>query len=140
MNNFDFIDLFQKMDDLAPSLGEPVVQQIGHNVFKGKNSECFPYKPDAEMQALFDGADLIITHAGVGSIMNGLNRNIPMVLIPRAVLVPTKEFNQQEYVADKICATGRAVVLNSLNELPEKIEEARALKFGPYERNRSLVT
>lgn len=140
MNDFDFDRLFQAMDDLAPTLGEPVVQQIGHSTFVSKNSECFSYKVDGEMQALFDKADLIITHAGVGSILNGLNRNIPLILFPRTILVPIEGFDQQKYVAEKVRDMGRAVVLGSLEELPQKILEARNLKFEPYQKDRSLVT
>ena len=141
MNDYDFDPLFRAVDGLAPELGEPVCQQIGRSTFVGKNTECFPYKKDAEMQELFDRADLLITHAGVGSILNGINRNIPMVVFPRSAIVGRSGGpDQQEYVARKVAGMGRAVVMESLDQLPEKIAEARNLHFPPYVKDRSLVT
>lgn len=138
MNDAPYEGMFAIMDSLAPSLGEEVVMQVGNSGFTGRNTKCFPFKPDAEMQALFDEASLIVCHAGIGSILNGMERNVPLVLVPRDVVVPEAVNDQQAIVAAKVEALGRAVVVSNLDELGDAIERARHLEFPPYVRDDSL--
>lgn len=132
MNDSPYVPLFEAMDRLVPKLNEKVIQQIGSLQFTGKNSECFTYLPDTEMSEIFDSASLIVCHAGIGTILNGLKRNIPLVLVPRNIIDPSVEHDQQMIVARKIESMGRGVIVNDLTELETKIEEARNLKMEPY--------
>lgn len=138
MNDSPYVPLFEEMDRLAPELGEEVVQQVGNLGFEGKNSRCFTYKPDKEMAELFNATDLMICHAGIGTIINGLDRNIPLVLVPRSTVVPGITGDQQSIVAGKIAELGRGVIVEDIGQLKEKIEEARALNLEPYRRDTSL--
>lgn len=132
MNDSPYVPLFEAMDRLAPKLNERVIQQIGSLRFTGKDSECFTYLPDEKMSEMFDSASLIVCHAGIGTIVNGLKRNIPLVLVPRNVIDSSVEHDQQMIVARKIESMGRGVIVNNLAELETKIEEARGLKMEPY--------
>lgn len=138
MNDSPYVPLFEAMDCLAPKLNEKVIQQIGSLQFTGKNSECFTYLPDEKMSEMFDSASVIVCHAGIGTIVNGLKRNIPLVLIPRNVIDPSVEHDQQIIVAHKIESMGRGVIVNNLAELETKIEEARGLKMEPYVPDKEL--
>lgn len=138
MNDAPYLPLFEAMDGLAPSLGEEVVMQVGPSGFEGKNSRCFRYLPEDEMQAVFDRAGLIVCHAGIGTILNGMDRNIPLVLVPRCVVRPGTETDQQMTVARKVEALGRGVVVETLDGLGAGIARGRALEFGPYKRDTSL--
>ena len=140
MNDAPYGPLFEEMDRLAPSLGEEVVMQVGRTGFRGVHSRCFQYLPDAEMEELFDSCSLIVSHAGIGTIVNGLDRRIPLVLVPRTVVMPETDADQQMTVAGKVEAMGRGVMVRDLSELGAKISEARALRLGPYERDRSLLS
>lgn len=138
MNDSPYVPLFEAMDCLAPKLNEKVIQQIGSLQFTGKNSECFMYLPDEKMSEMFNSASIIICHAGIGTIVNGLKRNIPLVLVPRNVIDPSVEHDQQMIVARKIESMGRGVIVNNLAELETKIGEARKLKMEPYVPNKEL--
>lgn len=137
MNDAPYGPMFQIIDDLAPSLGEEVVMQVGNSGFTAKNSPTYTTLIDEEMQKLFDRADLIVAHAGIGTILNGLNRNIPLVLVPRNVVTGTDR-DQQDVVARKVESMGRGVRVTTLDELPAKIDEARKLVFEPYKKNTDL--
>lgn len=138
MNDAPYTPLFEEMDRLAPELGEEVVQQVGNLGFSGKNSVCFTYRSDKEMAELFDAADLMVCHAGIGTIINGLDRGIPLVLVPRCTVLPDISGDQQGIVAEKIREMGRGTVVKDMCQLKEKIAEARALEPGPYKRDTSL--
>lgn len=138
MNDVPFGPMFERLDELAPSLGEEVVMQVGNTGFTGRNTRCFPFKREEEMTAEFDKASLVICHAGIGTILNGLERNLPLVLVPREVVLPNSESEQQGVVAKKVEEMGRATVVWDLDELEAKIKEARELKFPPYSKDNSL--
>ena len=138
MNNSPYVPMFEIMDELAGELGEKVVQQVGSLPFKGKNSDCFTSLSDKKMAKMYDSASLIVGHAGIGTIVNGLKRNIPLVLVPRTVVYPEAENDQQAIVAHEVESMGRAVVVEDLSELKDKIEDARRLKMEPYVPDDSL--
>lgn len=128
--------LFRLVDDMVSELNEEVLIQTARSNFNGKNSKCVPFFTEEEMKSVFDMTDLLICIPGIGTILNGLNRNIPMVLY----------YDYDEYrddmdvhdVAYYVQDMGRAVVADHTN-LYEKIQEARGLKFGPYKANTQLV-
>lgn len=137
MNDAPYGKMFQILEEYAKSTGEEVIMQTGNIEFESENCKTVKFLVDAEMQALFDKADLIVAHAGVGSILNGLKRNVPLVLVPRTVVLDC-EHDQQDIVARKVAAMGRGVVVEDLAHLIEKINEARKLQFGPYVENTDL--
>ena len=137
MNDAPYNQMFQIIDDLAPSLDEEVIMQTGNIDFSAKNCKTVQFLVDSEMKALFDSADLIIAHAGIGTILNGLQRNIPLVLVPRSVVIDADQ-DQQDIVARKIESMGRGVRVTSLRELPQKIKEAKKLTLSPYVKNTDL--
>jgi UDP-N-acetylglucosamine transferase subunit ALG13 len=137
MNDAPYDKMFQIIDELAPSLNEEVIIQTGNIEFSAKNCKTVKFLVDSEMKALFDSADLIIAHAGIGTILNGLQRNIPLVLVPRSVVMDADQ-DQQDIVARKIESMGRGVRVTSLDELPQKITDAKLLIFSPYKKNTSL--
>lgn len=137
MNDAPYGRMFQMIDDLAPSLGEEVVMQTGNIDYAAANCKTVKFLVDSEMKDLFDSADLIVAHAGIGTILNGLQRNIPLVLVPRSVVMDV-DCDQQDIVAKKVESMGRGVRVTSLEELPQKINDAKSLSFPPYMKNTDL--
>ena len=127
------------MDELAGSLEEEVVMQTGFSDFKGKNTKCFKYASDAEMSAYYDKMSLLVCHAGVGTIINGLKRNIPVVMVPRRVMYHEVDTDHQLMIARKVVGMNRGVTVLDVNHLPDAMEKARELKFDPYVHDSSLV-
>ena len=139
MNDAPWNGLFFRMDDYAARTGEEVIMQVGNTGFEGKHTECFKFGTNDSMKEIYDRADMIVCHAGLGTILNALERNIPVVMIPRVVVVPELTRDQQGAVAEKVEKIGRGVVVNDLDDVFDGIEKARALKFPPYKRDDSLV-
>jgi len=137
MNDAPYDRMFSIIDELAPSLNEEVIVQTGNIDFEAANCKTVKFLVDTEMNELFDSADLIIAHAGIGTILNGLQRNIPLVLVPRNVVMDADQ-DQQDIIAKKVESMGRGVRVTSLDELPQKIQEAKDLKFPPYSKDTGL--
>ena len=83
-SSWDFTRLIKKMDYLAGEIDEEVIMQIGPNKYKPTIAEFFRITTDEEIERLFENARIIVSHAGVGSVMRALRHNKPIIVIPRA--------------------------------------------------------
>ena len=65
------------------SIKEKVVVQAGYTKYKSNNMKVFDLIPQEELDDLVNSASVIITHAGVGSIINGLKKGKKVIAAAR---------------------------------------------------------
>ncbi len=78
-----FDRLIISIDRLAPMLGEPVIAQTGAGLYKPLNIEFRPVVHAIEFETIFCQARLIVSHAGIGSVLTAKRHGKPIVLFPR---------------------------------------------------------
>ena len=122
-----FDRLVEAMDDLAPSLGVEVIAQIGRGEYVPQNMETRISIAPAEFENMVERCQLIVSHAGIGTVLTAQRFQKPIVLMPR-------RFDHGEHRNDHQVATvhhlqGRSGVLiaNDETALEEKIAEGLAL-------------
>ncbi len=81
--HLDFARLIRKMDDIAQLTGERVVIQTGLAATVPTAAEHFTFRPRDEVQSLVAQSRLVVTHAGIGSVIDALNAKRPLVVVPR---------------------------------------------------------
>ena len=69
----DFTRLLRLVEQVADQ--EEVVVQAGHNQYKTNKMKLFDFTSNDEMEKLYQKADLIVTHAGAGSILQKSKKN-----------------------------------------------------------------
>jgi len=74
-------------------------------------------------------SDLVISHAGAGSIMTTLVNNKPLILVPRLKKYGEVVDDHQLELAREMEKQGRAIVAYDTNDLGKKIEEAKKIKI-----------
>lgn len=122
-----FTALVQKMDELAPSLGEEVVMQIGSGPYTPQNCRFFRYA--ASLDPYYDQADLVVAHGGLGTIVEVSERGKKLV----CVVNPTTMDLHQEHLL-RICAEkGYLLWCKDLDELGAAIQQARGMEFVRYQ-------
>ena len=62
---------------------EKVFAQIGPGSYQPKHCEFADFVPPDRANALFRDADLIVSHAGMGSILTALRYRKPILVLPR---------------------------------------------------------
>jgi len=77
----DFSRLIKAMDEIAKS--KKVIIQRGNTSYLPRNAESFGFTSEKEMNELYKKADIIVTHAGAGSIINSLNYGKRPIVVPR---------------------------------------------------------
>lgn len=78
-----FDRLVRAVDELAPSLSQRVFAQIGAGRYSPKNMESTQSIPAAKFSHMVKEATLIISHAGIGSVLTARRFQKPIVLYPR---------------------------------------------------------
>lgn len=93
-SHFKFDRLFIILDELCDEKvlnGNDVVAQTGVIDYKIRNFKNFDFKSAEELNALQDDADLIICHAGTGTVVGSLKKGKKVIVFPRI-----KEYNEHE--------------------------------------------
>ena len=79
-----FDRLIKEVDRITPKLnGLHVVAQVSKTRHEVENMESHAYVKPAEFADYFDRATLIISHAGMGTILSALESERPIIVMPR---------------------------------------------------------
>ena len=114
---------------------EEVIAQIGFTKYKSKNIKTFELIPKEEYENIIGRADLIITHAGVGSILTGLNKNKKVIAAARLKEYGEHTNNHQLQILNELYKKGYILRLDDFNDLPKVLEKAKTFKPNKYKSN-----
>ena len=78
-----FPRLIRKMDEIAEKSNEEIVVQTGMSELLPKHCDHFDFKPREEVEAIQRDARVIIAHAGIGSVIDALKAERPLLVVPR---------------------------------------------------------
>lgn len=98
-----FDRLIRAVDEIAPFLnGERIVAQTHGGNYIAKNIECRAYMYSDEFNAVLNRSRMIISHAGIGSIMSALTLRLPIIVMPRRASLGEVRNNHQLATAKKM--------------------------------------
>ena len=117
------------------NISEEVIVQAGFTKYNSKYMKIFNMMPQEKLESLVKKANLIITHAGIGSIEMSLEQNKKVIAVPRLKeygehvndhqLDIEKRFNQKRFL----------IGIEDVKYLGEAIEKAKNFKPMKYENN-----
>jgi len=64
-------------------INEEIIVQAGHTAYKSDVLTIRSFIDPKELNELYEQAEIIVTHAGVGSILKGFEMNKKIIAIPR---------------------------------------------------------
>lgn len=112
---------------------EQIIAQVGStNCSKLKlrdNIKIYDYLSDNEFDKYMNNARIIITHAGVGTIIKGLKLNKTMIVAARLKKYKEHVNDHQLQILDNFSKEGYIIPLHNFEDLPKLIE----MKFIPKE-------
>lgn len=82
-SSWNFTRLIKEMDRIAEEVNEEVIIQIGYDKYEPKNAKYFRTTTKEEMERLYESARIIVSHAGIGTIISAIKHNKPIIVIPR---------------------------------------------------------
>jgi UDP-N-acetylglucosamine transferase subunit ALG13 len=104
-----FDRLIKAVDEIAPLLGDiRIVAQVSNSTYVVRNLETVEFIGPKDFNSLFSSATLIISHAGMGTIISALEQEKPIIVMPRLLkygehrnehqLATAKRFDYLSYV------------------------------------------
>lgn len=123
----DFSRLITKMDAIARSTGEKVVIQCGLSATVPLNCDHFDFKGHEEIMNLQRAARLVVSHAGIGAVMDALRAGRPLVVVPRLKRFGEHMNDHQLELAEVIAKRGWGRMVLDVEELEDACRQPPAI-------------
>jgi len=127
-----FDRLIKAVDDWAAARARTdVFAQIGPSEFKPRHITAQQFITPQECDRHMRSADVIIAHAGMGSILTALELGKPIVIMPRKALLGEHRNDHQLATARRFAEMGTVTVAMDERELVEKLDALGQLGAAP---------
>jgi beta-1,4-N-acetylglucosaminyltransferase len=143
-NDFRPFDrLLKGMDEIAPFLPEEVLMQKGYSTYCPRNTEYFDFVPLQTATEYLLKSRLVVSHAGIGTIILCQRHGIPLLILPRRKKFGEHMNDHQLEIAQALeeRKDGQIRVLHEEDPLKEKILEqlAEERRDSPADRTGRLT-
>lgn len=136
-----FERLVRKIDELVEgkNIRDNVIIQIGYTGYKPKACKWFKFVSPEEFEQLCKKSSLIITHAGVGSIMTSLKFSKNIIVVPRLKKFNEHRDDHQLQITKELEKQKRILGVYDINELEYAIKKLKREKFKKKEQKPVMI-
>lgn len=115
-------DRFIKIiDDVAPLIDDEIIAQVSNCSFTPQNIKTIKFIAPDEFNDIFMKARLIVSHAGMGTIISALQKHKPIIVFPRIAALGEHRNEHQLATARKFKEMGKIYVAMDESELRKLI-------------------
>jgi UDP-N-acetylglucosamine transferase subunit ALG13 len=141
VHNQQFNRILKEVDNLigTKKLKDNVIAQTGVSDYIPKNYKSFDFAPFEKMVELNKKADIIISHAGVGTIIVALKNKKPIVVVPRLVEMGEHTDDHQVQLGKILKKHERIVVIENIANLLKGIKKAKIIRTKKFSPNSKIV-
>lgn len=132
---FQFNRLLEYVDELISEqiINEKVIAQSGFSDYIPKNYEITPFFSQDEFQKNMSDADIIITHAGTGSIVTALKKHKKVIAVPRLKKFDEHVDDHQLQIIENFVQKDLLFSANDKQQLIDCIQKIKAHNFNQFE-------
>jgi UDP-N-acetylglucosamine transferase subunit ALG13 len=113
-----FDRLVQALDDVAPLLRREVFGQIGQSGYTPLNMAWSVFLTPPEFDAKFRAATVVVSHAGIGTILSAQKYRKPLVIVPRLARYGEHRNDHQLATANQVRDKKGVYVTDDVDALP----------------------
>lgn len=134
---FQFNRLLKKIDELVDGkiIKEQIICQSGYSTYLPKNYTSVKFMSSNEYEKCIKRCNILITHAGVGTILTAKRFNKTIIVVPRLEKFKEHVDNHQLQIATDFERKNLVCACNQIQDLDFKIEKAKNQDFDTYESN-----
>ena len=121
--------LQKKIDEGKISKKEEIIVQAGSTKYESKNMKIIDYMSVRKFEECIDRADLIICHAGVGTILTALKKGKKIIAAARLKQYGEHVNDHQLQILDNFTAEGYILALEDFDKIDLLIKQAK--RFTP---------
>lgn len=118
--------LVEAVDELVNSgvITEEIIAQTGYSSYIPKHMTITKFYSPGEFAEVISKARIIISHAGMGVIIEVVRQAKPLIVVPRKSILGEVDTDHQFITARQFETEGKILVANEIDELPDKLKEA----------------
>jgi len=135
-NDKSFDRLLKKLDEEI-SLGnirDKVVVQSGYTKYSSDNMDIVDLMPMDMFNKNISSCDILITHGGVGTILDGLKHGKKIIAFPRLKMYQEHVNDHQVEIIDEFYKCGY-ILTGQIDEIVKLIDEVRDFEPREYKSN-----
>lgn len=126
-----FDRLVKAVDEwIGQNPGERAFAQIGPADFKPSHMESRDFVPPDQANSLFQEADLIVSHAGMGSILTALKYRKPILIMPRKAGLGEHRNDHQLATAKWLGGKPGVTVAWEVEDIARLLDDRANIKVG----------
>ena len=128
---------FKRLLELAEKINtdEKIVCQSGFTKYSSNKLEIHDYFSADEYNKYINEADVVITHGGVGTILNALSLNKKIIVVPRLKKYSEHQNDHQLQVARIFKDKGHIVLFEDGDDINEILKIVNDFNPKPYVSN-----
>ncbi len=129
-HTMQFNRLLEMMDSLIEEgkVRGRVIAQTGNSTYMPKHYESSKFVDDSKMGKLISRSDIIISHAGAGSIITALSRGKKLIVVPRLKMYGEHVDDHQLDLATELEHGGKLLAAKDKGELADAIRKMKSFK------------
>ena len=132
-----FDRLVEAMDEVAGLFPEKeFIAQVSNTAYKVQNLKTYDFLDPVQFNKLFNEAELIVSHAGMGTIISALTEKKPIIVVPRLIKFGEHRNEHQLATTKKMEELGYVRVAHDMESL--KNEVSHLLNSGELKPLRNL--
>ncbi len=133
-----FTRLLEKTEEqiIRGIITDKVVVQAGFTKYKTDKMELFDFLPMDKLNELTEKCELVITHGGVGSIVNALKLSKKVIACPRLSKYGEHTNDHQIQITGALSRSGYILELSDEDDLALLLKKARRFEPKKFESNR----
>lgn len=119
-----FDRLITKIDEIVPSFDEKIVLQKGPSNYRPENMEYFDFTGPREAEEYIKQARLVVSHAGIGTIILAQKHRVPIIITPRRKMHGEHLNDHQTQICQAMKMEKRAniFVVEKMEDLKDRIK------------------
>lgn len=135
---FQMDRLLKAVDALACSgaLDETFFIQSGHSTYAPEHCQYASFLKKEEMEEKMDQCSVLLSHAGVGTILMGLKRGKKVIVVPRLQKFGEHVDDHQIEIAESFAKAGYIRMVRDTDTLAEEINRCKDWMPRAFESNK----
>lgn len=134
-----FLRIFNMVENSKILENEEIIAQIGHTKFQSNKIKCFEFIENEKLQQYIKDAELIICHAGVGTIFECLHQNKKVIAVPRLQEFKEHVDNHQLEICEALEKEGYILVCKKDDDFDEILKKSKNYEFKKYQKDESYL-
>ncbi len=116
------------------NIKDKVIVQSGYTKYSSNNMEVIDLMPMDKFNKCVDDCDILITHGGVGTILDGLKKGKKIIAFPRLSKYQEHVNDHQIEIIDEFYNSG-FILTGEVNEVSSLISECSSFNPKSYKSN-----